>query len=136
MEWTKDKPTEVGYYWIRNYQYYDGDTKFDGPPRIILVAQIMDLPFDVYLPGTPHQFSLDCLCGEFLGPLVAPDCEPRCNHPKAQFPSVAYACQELVDKVFPNKKECMGAVVIVDPNITDRLIHFPTQDGRCRKFNI
>jgi hypothetical protein len=48
MKWTKEKPREEGEYWIRGYQYYEGDT---GIPMIVSVDphnKILCRPWDAY----------------------------------------------------------------------------------------
>jgi hypothetical protein len=65
MEWTKEKPKEPGYYWLKA-EMFKNDYDFNGVPFIVPVYK--DGSF--MIPGCDMQFT-DCN-GEWAGPIEPP----------------------------------------------------------------
>lgn len=65
MQWTKQRPSERGYYWVRNFRW-DADSAVIGQPTIVFLYNGLFRHQSV-----PAEFPITE--GEFFGPLEAPE---------------------------------------------------------------
>lgn len=72
MQWTLERPSKAGFYWLRNYRI-EGDQGVSEKATIVSVYSSFGAPFDVTFTGNDSSFGVSEMAqGEWFGPIEPP----------------------------------------------------------------